>query len=368
MDITTPTLMEVDISAFKHNVENITKYIGNDTKIMPVIKANAYGTYINHLKDIVEKFDIVAVAKVDEAVELRKIGLKNEIFVLNQPYTTEINKIIENNISIGLCSKEFINELGKTNNKFKIHLEIETGMGRTGVNPDSLEDFILNIKKYKNIYVEGIYTHFSSADIDLEYTKMQYNIFENAVNIAKKLLSDIKYIHCSASNGILNCHNKLCNLVRPGIILYGYKPSNNDIEIDIKPVCTLKSKITFLKEVDVGTSISYSRTFITKRKTKVATIPIGYADGLRRCLSNKGEVVINNKKVPIIGNVCMDSFMADVTDLENVKIGDDIYIWDNKNITLENVAEQCDTINYEILSTISSRVPRKFINKGVYDK
>ena len=131
-------------------------------------------------------------------------------------------------------------------------------------------------------------------------------------------------------------------------------------KINLKPICKLKSKVTFLKEVPENTSIGYSRSFITKRRTKVATIPIGYADGLRRALSNKGEVVIRNKKVPIIGNVCMDSCMLDVTDLDDVSVGDDVYIWDNKNITLEEVARLCDTINYEIISTISYRVPRIF--------
>ena len=138
---------------------------------------------------------------------------------------------------------------------------------------------------------------------------------------------------------------------------------DRDVKIELEPICKLKSKITFLKEVEEGTSIGYSGTYVTNRKSKIATIPIGYADGLRRALSNKGDVVINRKRVPIIGNVCMDGFMADVTDLENVKVGDDVYIWDNEIITLEEVADLSNTINYEIMSTISNRVPRVFIKK-----
>ena len=153
-------------------------------------------------------------------------------------------------------------------------------------------------------------------------------------------------------------------MVRAGIILYGYTSFDKTYDvINLKPVCKLKSKITFLKEVEPGTSISYSRKFITERKAKIATIPIGYADGIRRSLSNNGNVVINGFKAPIVGNVCMDSLMADVTDIPNVKLGDEVYIWDNENITLEEVADKCGTINYEIMSEISARVPRVFYKR-----
>ena len=152
------------------------------------------------------------------------------------------------------------------------------------------------------------------------------------------------------------------NLVRPGLLLYGY-PSQEGIteKLNLKPVATLKSKITFIKEVEKEISISYARTFVTKRKSKIATIPIGYADGLPRSLSNQGEVVIKGKKAPIVGMVCMDSIMVDVTDIKEAKVGDEVFIWDNDKITLEDIANCCNTINYEMISTISQRVPRKFI-------
>ncbi len=361
MEISRPTVMEVDLEAFKYNVSQIQKYAGNSMKMMPVIKANAYGTYINTRNDIINNFDIVAVAVVDEAVALREQGFKKEIFVLNQPYKDEIDKIVKNNITIGVSSDSFLEEIGKRSEKIKIHIEIGTGMGRTGINPLRTKEYIEKIKKYSNIEIDGIYTHLSSADYDEEYTKKQLESFESSVKVAKEILGDIKCIHSSASNGILNFENKCCNLIRPGIILYGYEACNTTFDkIDLKPVCKLKSKITFLKEVSENTSIGYGRSFITKRKTKVATIPIGYADGLRRGLSNKGEVIIKGKKVPIIGSVCMDGFMADVTDLEDVCVGNDVYIWDNNIITLEEIAKSLDTINYEIMCTISNRVPRVF--------
>ena len=358
---TRPTVLEINLDNFEYNLNQIKNKLKPETKIMPVIKANAYGTYINKRLDILNKFDIVAVAIVDEGEDLRKLGYEKEIFVLNQPDINEIEKITKNNLTIGLSSIEFLKEVKKQNKDLRVHIEIETGMGRTGVTLEKIEEFIEEIKNTKNIKVEGIYTHLSSADNDEEYTKKQLKIFSEAVEKITKKINTIKYIHSSASNGIVNYPEGQYNLVRAGMILYGYESGEGIKEkIDLKPVAKLKSKITYLKEVEKGTSISYGRRFITKKKSKIATIPIGYADGLRRCLSNKGEVLINGKKAPIIGSVCMDSFMADVTDLPEVKLGDTVYIWDNEKITLDELAKKCDTINYEIISTISDRVPREF--------
>lgn len=364
MKITRPTIMEVDLKAFKFNVEQIKKFVGAGIKIMPVIKANAYGTYINKLISVLDKFDIVAVALVDEAVKLRVAGYEKEIFVLNQPDKEEIPKIVKYSITIGASDISFIKELSEKGKNSKIHIEVDTGMGRTGVNPEKLDSFINELKRCKNIQVEGLYTHFSSADTDLEYTEKQLKIFDECIDTVKNIFGEIKYIHSSASNGILNFSKSSYNLVRPGIILYGYQAGDNTFEkLNLKPVCKLKSKITFLKEVDENTSISYSRRFITPRKSKIATIPVGYADGLRRELSNKGYVVINGKKAPIVGTVCMDSIMVDVTDIGEVFLGQDVCIWDNDLIKLEDIANLTGTINYEILCTISSRVPRKFIER-----
>lgn len=361
-EITRPTVMEINIDNFKYNLEQIKSKLSPETTIMPIMKANAYGTYINTKLEVLNEFEIIGVATVDEGVQIRKLGYKKDIFILNQPAISEINKIIENNLVIGLSSYEFLEETQKQNKNLRVHLEIETGMGRTGIEPKKIQNFIVQVQKNKNIQIEGIYTHLSSPDIDDKYTNEQLNVFEQAVNIVKKYVKDIKYIHVLASNGIINYPKAQYNLVRPGMIMYGYKSAENTLEnINLKPVAILKSKITFLKTVEKGTSISYARDFITKRKSKIATVPIGYADGFRRNLSNNGNVLINRQKVPIIGKVCMDSFMADVTELEDVKIGDDVFIWDNKKITLEEIAHLNNTINYEILSTITNRVPRKFI-------
>lgn len=359
-NITRPTVLEITGQSFLNNLIRIKEFVPNDVKIMPVIKANAYGTYLNTRLDILNNFDIVAIATVDEGVFIRKLGYQKEIFILNQPYKDEIEKIIENDLIVGISSDSFAKELGETGKEIKVHIEIGTGMGRTGINPKRVIEYFESLNN--NIKVEGVYTHLSSADSDDEYTRKQLESFEEAVNKLKEKV-DLKYIHSHASNAILNFANVgSYNLVRPGMIMYGY-PSDFETckKIELEPVAKLKSKITFLKTVKEGTSIGYNRSFITTKETKVATVPIGYADGLRRALSNKGEVVIKGKRAKIIGKICMDSFMVDVTDFENIDVGEDVYIWDNEIITLEEVARECDTINYEILSCISERVPRIFV-------
>lgn len=357
------SILEISTSAFKHNIEEIKKIIGPNKDIMYVMKANSYGTYLNKNISLIKDFKIIATAIVKEAVELRELGFENEIFVLNQPYLEDIDNVVKYNVTIGIASLSFLEQLSKLKSNFTIHLELETGMGRTGFNIADLDNVLKFLQTTKNIKVEGVYTHLSSADKDQEFTNSQMTLFKQGVAKIKEYYKDIKYIHAEASNGILNVNDAICNLVRPGILLYGYPPVDNMPKtLNFRPVAKLKSHVLFIKEVPKGTSISYGRTFITPKKMTIATIGIGYADGIRRNLSNKGKVIIKDKIVPIVGTVCMDSFMIDVTDIKDVKVGDYVYIWDNENITLEEIAEECNTINYEILSTISNRVPRVFID------
>lgn len=355
------TYLEVNLSNFKHNINEIKK-LHKDKEIIPVIKANAYGTHINKRLDIINEFNIVAVAIVEEALYLRELGYKKDILVLNQPYIEEIEDIISNNITVGLSSIDFLKELIKQDKQVKIHVEVETGMNRTGF--QSLDELLKTLHNSNNIIVEGLYTHFSSADTDDEYTKKQISKFKEYYNILIKEFPNLKYIHTSASNGLVNYNIDITNTIRPGIIMYGY-PSYDEIlnKIDLKPTTKLITKISYLKEIPANESVSYNQTYKTNKITKIATIGIGYADGLRRSLSNKGNVIINNTLCPIIGNVCMDSILVDVTHLQNVSIGDKVYIYDNELVTLEDIAKISNTINYEILSNISERVPRVYIQE-----
>ena len=355
--------MQVSTEDVIHNINEIKRFIGDDVNIMPVIKDNGYGTMINDKFEIFDRTNIkiVAVAIVDEGAYLREKGYKGEIFVLNQPTEDEIPSIEKYNLIVGIGSIDFLSILGKHKSKFRIHMEIGTGMGRTGIKPNRTQEYIDEALKYDNITIDGVYTHFSCSDCDREYTKTQIELFNKSVEIVKKNIPNIRYIHCCNSAGILDYPEAHFNLVRPGIILYGYLPTEElKDKIDLRPCIKLKSRISFIKEVDKGTSISYGRTFITERKSIIATVPLGYADGIRRSLSNKGYVVIKGEKVPIVGTVCMDCFMVDVTDIGGADVGDDVYIWDNDKVTVEDIANIYGTINYEVISTISNRVIREF--------
>jgi len=363
------TELLIDLEAMKYNYEQIQKECPDKT-ILPVLKASGYGIGAKTVKAFIDKMNlnIIATALVDEGVVLRAgLDYAGEIVVLNQPAKEDITNIVDYDITVGVCYSEFIEELNKEAEKqgkiVKIHIEIETGMGRTGVQIENIQNFLEKIKNLNNIEIEGIYSHFATSDTDIEYAREQIKVFNKAVKIIKEQISNIKYIHIGNSAGLLNLKDLPGNMIRPGIMLYGHMPDESlKSKIDIKPCTILKSKISFIKEVEKGKSISYGRKYFTNKKTVIANVPIGYADGIKRSLSNKGYVVINGKKVPIVGTICMDSFMIDVTDIADIKIGDDVYIWDNKNITVEDIAKECGTINYEILCTISNRVNRRINN------
>lgn len=330
---------------------------------MLVIKDNGYGTYINKQIDFLKRNNIkhVGVAIVDEGVELRNLGYTGEILILNQPQKEEIDLIAQYDLEIGVASIDFIKELVKKDKEFKIHLEIETGMGRTGLNPEDVKEAINEVNQNSKIHIIGMYTHFAVSDSNENYTNTQIEIFKKVLNENKENLKELKYIHTCNSMGIIDFPSAHYNMVRPGIILYGHSPQKElDKELGFIPSIKLKTKISFIKTVPEGKFIGYGNTYQTTKETKIATIQIGYGDGVKKLLSNKGNVVIKEKLAPIIGTICMDSFMVDVSEIENVEVGDEVYIWDNKNIKLEDVAKQCSSVNCEILTSISERVIREY--------
>ena len=367
MDMIRPTKLVVDTNAIKHNIKEIQKTVGRDVTVMPVIKSRGYGTGIGTVINLFEdlKLNIVAVAVVDEGIGLRKREFSGEIVILYQPYEDEIIKLLEYDLIPTVCSIEFIeklNKLGKENNKiFKVHLEIDTGMNRAGINSNDIEIYIELLKKSDNIILDGIYTHFSSSDTDVDYTKEQIRKFDDTVCKAKQSFNNIKYIHACNTAGIISFSEAHYNMVRPGISLYGYLPNENLKEkIDLIPATVLKSKVIHIHEAEKGSSVGYNRTYIAKTPITIATVPVGYADGLRTSYK-AGKVIINGKLANIIGKINMDSFMIDITGFKDIKVGTDVYIWDNENITLEDVAKECGTINYEILSGLAPRVVKEFI-------
>ena len=363
------TYLEINLKQVSENIKKIKEYVKGKAEIAPVLKADAYGEGAKHFKKVLEENDIktIAVALTDEAITLRNAGFNQKILILNELLESDLEDIIKYDLTPRISVYEIaekLNNLAKQEEKIiNIHIEIDTGMGRTGIKPSEAEEYANKIKQLENLKIEGIFTHFASADSNPEYTDLQIRIFNDTVKKLEKQGIKFKYIHSSASSGILNCLDKTNgNLIRPGITIYGYMPSEDTPnKIGVKPTAILKSKVVFIKDVEKGTSISYGGRYITSRESKIATIPIGYADGIRRSLSNKGRVYINGKYAPIVGSVCMDDFMVDVTDIPNIKVGDEVIIWNNENITLDEIAMQCDTINYEILCTIGKRVARKYL-------
>lgn len=366
-EVTEKSYLEVSLANIENNIEKIKERMGSSVTIAPVIKANAYGLGTRGLKETFEKesVSILVVATIEEGIKLRNEGYMQEIITLNELLPYEVSDIVKYNLVPGVSDINVayaLNEEAIKNNKIiNIHVEVDTGMGRVGKKPEEMLAFVKEIARLGNVKIEGIYTHFSSADSDEEYTKMQIDKFNSVLNDLEKEEFKFKYIHAAASSGILNVKNARFNMVRPGIITYGYMPNKEmKNEIGLSPCARLVSHVVFVKEVESGTSIGYSRKYITNGKRKIATIPLGYADGIRRALSNKGRVYINGKYAPIVGNICMDNFMIDVTGIE-ANVGDEVILWDNENITVEEIADLCDTINYEVLCGISGRVKRIYV-------
>jgi len=369
-----PTWIEINKNALIKNVSNIYNYINNKSKnkvsICAVIKSNAYGhglDLVGELLSNIKFIELFGVASIEEAKILREKKIKKPILLLGGVYPFKnFEYLCEYDVIPTVSSIMLLKELDKfakkVNKVIKFHLKIDTGMGRIGLLPDSIDEFINEYKLLKNVVCEGIYTHFSSAKEDKEYTLYQLKLFNECYRKLKELQLSIKYVHTANSAATVLYPESYFNMVRPGLILYGLKPFKNVGKyVDIEPVLSLKSRIVFLKTLPKGKYISYSKTYVTKRKTRVATVPIGYADGLLRKLSNKGKVLIKGKLCNIIGRVTMDMIMVDVSNIEDVKVGDEVVIIGkqaDKSITAEDVAELCETINYETVTLLSLRIPR----------
>ena len=359
--------------AIKHNFDNIRKLLPDDVKIMPVIKADGYGHGAAVFAELLEnKADYFAVAIVEEALALRKQGVKKPIMLLGYTSPVYFAEALENDITVtiltledALIMSERAVEMGKT---AKIHIPVDTGMDRIGVTPDDMgADLVSKIASLKNICVEGVFTHFATSDEkDKEFTKLQAERFSHFKSLLEERNINIELYHCANSGAIMQHRKFSFDMMRAGIILYGLYPSEevDKSVLDLVPVMELKSHVAFVKTIKKGDSVSYGRTFIADKEMKIATIPVGYADGYPRLLSNKGRVIINGSYAPIVGRICMDQFMVDVSHIEDVKTGDEaVLIGKQKGlfVTADEIARLTETINYEVTCNISKRVPREVI-------
>lgn len=365
---------EIDVKAIIHNYRQIRNKVPRDVRVMSIVKADGYGHGAVEVAQILQKegVDYLAVAIASEGGELRKAGITTPILVLGYTPATDIPILIDNDLTQTIFSYEmakFISyEASKLGKRIKIHIKIDTGMGRIGflAYPTSMKE-IVDINQLPNIEIEGIFTHFASADqAELTYTKEQTSIFHGFLKELQQVGIEVPMIHAANSAGIIMHQNTYFNMVRLGIALYGHYPSEETAArgLGLIPAMSLKTQVVHVKELPKGNTIGYNRTYTTEEKTKIATIPIGYADGYGRGLSNKGRVLIRGEYAPVVGNVCMDQFMVDVTHINNVHVGDEVVIFGKqkeKEIAVEEIAKVLGTINYEIICMIGKRIPRVYV-------
>lgn len=363
---------EIDLDAIRYNKEQLKKRIGKEGQITAVIKADGYGHGAIPVAKIFESDPDVwgyATAAVEEALELRTAGIKKSILVLGCIFPDQYEEAIEQELCATIFSKEMAWDMAKVAQNLKktvkYHIKIDTGMGRLGfpATQETVEQ-IVELSKLPNVEIEGMYTHFAKADeADKTYTNMQYERFLWMKQQMEKQGVNIPRYHCDNSAGIIEFPNWKHDLVRAGIALYGLYPSDeiNRNAITLRPALDLISHVSFVKDVEPGTFISYGGTFEAKKRMRIATIPVGYGDGYARSLSNKGEVLIHGKRAKILGRICMDQFMVDVTEIPEVQFMDRVVLIGKdgeEEITVEELSNLSGRFPYEFICCLGKRIPR----------
>jgi len=360
-----PTWVEIDLHSIKSNLETVRSIVGENVSILAIVKADAYGHgAVTVSKTLINNgVEILGVATLEEAMELRDSGINHPIIILGGIQKDELDEVIKHGIVPTVYDLDILEELSnaakKINKNYSYHLKIDTGMSRLGIKYQDVDLFFKKQAKYNNLRLEGLFSHLSMADeLASEYTNKQIKLFFESLDRFKKLNIEPEFYHLANSAAIQNFPQSHGNLVRPGIMIYGVGAFNG---YKLSPVMKLKSKIIQLKLHDKGTSISYGGTYITEKKSLIATVPIGYADGYLRRLSNKSFVSVNGERAPVVGQVCMDFIMVDVTEINKANVGDVVTLFGDGNVSLNDVAEWADTIPYEIMTLVGKRVHRLFI-------
>ena len=367
--------VEIDLNQIKNNYLIYKSYLLGDQRVMAVVKADAYGHGDVEVANALSELGVVnfAVSNIDEAEKIRKSGIKGQILILGYTPEESIKRAFENNITQAVLSEEYAEMLVRTGISVKCQFAIDTGMNRIGLDANDPEFCSQLIHKYASVLnVTGIFTHLCTADTDdldcVQFTEKQ---IEKFVAVKKHINDlDLPYIHClNSAGGLWHNQQEISNLVRLGIILYGLKPDySNDLPVGIQPALSWKSVVSMVKMIKKGESIGYGRTFTANQDMMIATIPTGYADGYNRLLSNKGYVLINGKQANIVGRVCMDQFMVDVTNIDGVKLGTEVVLLGrsgSKSIDADDMAQMIGSIGYEIVCDISKRVARKHVRGDI---
>lgn len=365
----------IDLTAIKENFDALKSLVRPETKVMAVMKADAYGHgAVRVAKTLEGKADYFAVADIEEALELRENGIENPVLILSYTSLYQYEILINNNLIPTIYSLEDASRLSavsvKLGKKCVVHIAVDTGMNRVGfVDSPESADIIEKISCLPNIEVEGIFTHFACADSkDKTSALAQKERFDTFIRLLESKGVDIPLKHCCNSAATIDFDSHY-NMVRIGISLYGLYPSDEVMEerVALKPAMEVISHIIHIKDVEAGVGIGYGHTYVTSEKRKIATVCIGYADGFSRAFSNKGYVLIRGKKAPVIGRVCMDQIMVDITDIDGVNVGDYVVIMGengSETITAEQLGEMCGSFNYEIICTFMPRVVRMYYENG----
>jgi len=366
-----PTRVEINLDNIAYNISEIQRRIGDKVNIMAVVKANGYGHGAVEVARIAIESGAqwLAVAMLEEAVELREDGIQSPILVLGLSPPAEAEELVKYKLAQAVCTRELAQALSAEarlmGQATKVHVKVDTGLGRLGILPEEVTGFISEISHLKGIEIEGIFTHFSAVDEDKSFTELQIKRFKELVVSLEKAGIHIPVKHAANSAAVLDIPSSYFDLVRPGIMLYGLYPSLKVTHsIHLKPAMSFKTQVAYLKTVPAGISLSYGRTFITRKKSRIATLPVGYADGYTRALSNKGEVLIKGKRAPVVGRVCMDMILVDVSHIPDVKVGDEVVLFgrqDGAQLSVDEIASKMGTINYEVVCGIDRRVPRVYI-------
>ncbi len=369
----------VDLDTIKNNCNRMKDNLKEQTKMICVIKTDGYGHGAIPIAKEMEPVSYIfgfATATVEEALILRKADIKKPILILGYTFPYCYEDLILNDIRPTVFREDMAKELSETatrlNKKCNIHIKIDTGMSRIGINPDEAGiEFVKEILSLPNLKIEGIFTHFARADeSDKTVAEEQLQLFEGFIKkIEEELHYKIPMKHSSNSAGIIELKEANMDVVRAGITIYGMWPSNEVVRtiVQLQPALNLKSHIVYIKELEAGKAISYGGIFITKRRTLVATIPVGYGDGYPRGLSNKGYVLIRGEKASILGRICMDQFMVDVTNIPNVAEGDEVTLIGvdgEQRITIEELGDISGRFNYELACNLGKRIPRVYTKNG----
>ena len=360
-----PTWAEISLDSFRSNLGEVKRLVGQSVRVMAVVKADAYGHGAVRLSKAALDggADILGVATVPEALQLRESGITAQIFLLGGIDPQEAGVVVENGLvpaCYSVAVLKAISEAARRSTKVAAyHLKVDTGMTRLGVRPDEISSFVASSESLPAIRLEGVFTHLASSDIHgSDYTDYQLRVFRESLASLRTLGLNCGSAHCANSAAVQRFPDSHMDIVRPGIMLYG---SGGMGQADLRPVMKLKTNIVQLRKVPLGTTVGYGGSFVTGKKTLVATLPIGYADGYPRALSNRAKVSLGGTLAPLIGSVCMDFIMVDVTDVPGVCVGDEAVLFGDSLVSVEEVSLWAETISYEILSRISPRVPRRYI-------